>query len=177
MSKMFQSLYNKKNQKHVCQKGFTLIEILVVIGMIAILATIVIIAINPSRQFKQGRDTQRTSNINAILNAIGQRSADNKGAFSGLVGGTTQTCPNLSLGGSGALATGTAYSILNGAVSSSASEIDLSCLTPTYIATFPVDPTGASGADTGYDVTLDASGRVKISAPAAEIESSISVTR
>jgi len=54
------------------QEGFTLIEILVVIGMIALLAAIVIVAINPARQFAQGRNTQRTSNVNTILNAIGQ---------------------------------------------------------------------------------------------------------
>jgi len=61
--------------------GFTLIEILVVIGIIAILATIVLIAINPARQFRQAGNTQRTSNINAILNGIGQFVADNKGTF------------------------------------------------------------------------------------------------
>src|SRR5260221_2535429 len=66
-----------KNLK--ANQGFTLIEILVVIGMIASLATIVLIAINPARQFKQGRDTQRTSNVNAILNAVGQYIADTKG--------------------------------------------------------------------------------------------------
>ncbi|OGY58144.1 MAG: hypothetical protein A3C03_00200 [Candidatus Colwellbacteria bacterium RIFCSPHIGHO2_02_FULL_45_17] len=61
--------------------GFTLIEILVVIGIIAILAVIVLIAINPARQFAQARNTQRTSNVNAILNAIGQYTADHKGTL------------------------------------------------------------------------------------------------
>ena len=61
--------------------GFTLIEILVVIGIISILAAVVLIAINPARQFAQANDSQRTSNINAILNAIGQYMADNRGAL------------------------------------------------------------------------------------------------
>src|SRR3990170_1660617 len=69
--------------------GFTLIEILVVIGIIAILAVIVLIAINPARQFAQARNTQRTSNVNAILNAIGQYTADHKGDLpAGVVGAT-----------------------------------------------------------------------------------------
>ena len=71
-------------------KGFTLIEILVVIGIIAILATIAIIAINPARQFAQARNSQRYSNVESILNAIGQRVADNKGLFPVVTG-----CPAL----------------------------------------------------------------------------------
>jgi len=63
------------------EKAFTLIEILLVIGLIAILAAIVIIAINPARQFAQARDTQRANNIRAISDAIYQYVIDNKGEF------------------------------------------------------------------------------------------------
>ncbi len=61
------------------QKGFTLIELLVVIGILAILLAIVLIAINPAKQFGQANDTKRASDVNTILNAINQYMADNKG--------------------------------------------------------------------------------------------------
>src|SRR3989344_4530486 len=59
--------------------GFTLIELLVVIGILAILLSIVLIAINPARQFGQANDTKRTSAVTQILNAVGAYAADNKG--------------------------------------------------------------------------------------------------
>src|SRR5437667_9102880 len=61
------------------QKGFTLIELLVVIGILAILLAIVLIAINPARQFAQANNTKRNADVVAILNAISQYAADNKG--------------------------------------------------------------------------------------------------
>ncbi len=146
-------------------KGFTLIEILVVIGLIAVLAAIVIIAINPARQFALGRNSQRTSNTTTILNAIGQRIADGKGVFAGTftTNGTNYTCPTLTAG--------TTYNI-----SSAAGDIDLSCLTPTYIPTaIPFDPsaagahwTSAADYDTKYLVTVDAGGRYTVCAPTPE---------
>src|SRR3990167_4308182 len=68
------------NAKH----GFTLIELLVVIGILTVLLAIVLIAINPAKQFAQANNTQRRSDVNSILNAIHQYAADNKGIITAL---------------------------------------------------------------------------------------------
>ena len=147
------------------QGGFTLIEILVVIGIIAILAAVVIIAINPARQFAQARDSQRSSNVNAILNAVWQRMVDNKGVWSvdcGLGVGNDVTLPVA------ATQIGTAAGNINLAA----------CIVPTYLPSMVWDPTTGSATATGYTVARPASGRVTIEAPDTEIATpDISVTR
>ena len=149
------------------QKGFTLIELLVVIGILAILFSIVLIAINPSRQFGQANDTKRRSDTLQILNAIHQYGASNAG--------------NLPAGlpAAGAAAV---------EIASGAGNADICALiSPTYISALPVDSAvnngvaitdcaAVGGYTTGYEVAVDASGRVTVSAPNADTPP-ISVTR
>ena len=144
------------------RKGFTLIEILVVIGIIAILAAIVIIAINPAKQFAQARNTQRQAGVNTILNAIGQRLADNKGQFL-----ATTTC--------NALPINTPESPIHDAGTTMVSGIiNLSCLAPTYVAALPTDPDSTIVApDIGYTVSVNGTGRVTVCAPKSSGESAI----
>lgn len=64
----------KKYQKY--QKAFTLIEILIVIGLIAVLSTITIVAINPLKHFQDARNNERRSEITTLWNAINQWEID-----------------------------------------------------------------------------------------------------
>jgi len=156
---------NQKNKSSV-KKGFTLIELVVVIGILAVLLTIVLIAINPARQFAQANDAKRRSDVNAILNAVTQYAADKKGD---LPGGTyIPTTP-------------TAAKEITGDTDGLAF---CNLLVPTYISALPKDPSGAddqtlciAGFATGYKIIQDTNGRVTVSATAETPGVTISVTR
>jgi len=139
-------------------RGFTLIEILVVIGMLAILTTVVLVAVNPLRQFAQARNAQRQANVATILNAVSNRMADTRGLFE------SASCD--------ALPTEVATEI-------SSESYDLRpCLVPTYLSELPIDPsTGSSYCtaieclgdySTEYTVKQDSgASRITVCAPGA----------
>lgn len=145
-------------------RGFTLIELLVVIGILAVLLAITLIAINPARQFSQANNTKRSSDVNAILNAVGQYAADNKGALPTGIDSTVRTITDS----------------VNGADICDA-------LVPQYIAALPVDPLTNNGTpitdctaayDTNYTITRSATdNRLTVTAPAVELGQTIAVTR
>ena len=58
------------------RSGFTLVELLVVIAVIAILAAVVILIINPAELLKRGRDTTRLSDMDNLQKAISTALAD-----------------------------------------------------------------------------------------------------
>jgi len=70
---MFKKLLKNKEKE---QKGFTLVELLVVMAIIAVLVTLIITAINIAR--RASRDTQRRNNANSIKAALEDNYSRNK---------------------------------------------------------------------------------------------------
>ena len=61
--------------------GFSLVELLMALAIVGVLAGLVIIAINPTKQMADARNTQRKFDVHSILNAFGQYSVDSGGFF------------------------------------------------------------------------------------------------
>jgi prepilin-type N-terminal cleavage/methylation domain-containing protein len=141
-------------------RGFTLLEILLVVAAIAILAGIVILAINPTKQLGDTRNAQRRADVNTILNAVYQYAIDNSGTIPASI-------------------TTTATAICKTGAASCTGLIDLSVLTAAekYLTSIPFDPTGSTVTSAGYTILKTANGRITVSAPSAEQGVTISATR
>jgi type II secretion system protein G len=137
---------NIKRQK----KGFTLLEILLVIAAIGILAAIVLVAINPNRQISQVRNADRRSDVNTLYKALEQYLIDNKEYPAGIDETKRDVC-------------------INGNTPPNC--VDLGVLVPDYIASIPTDPSGVA-----YKVYKNSeNSRIGVEAPGAELSQSISI--
>ena len=52
------------------KKGFTLVELLVVIAVIAVLAAVTVVAVNPAKKLAQARDAARKSSLQQIVTSL-----------------------------------------------------------------------------------------------------------
>ena len=150
--------------KNKTVKGFTLIEILVVVALIAILTAITFIAINPNKIFQDARNTTRRADIAEILSAVTQyTSKQSKSLLDFTVAGASLAIPTCG---------GTAVVI--GPAANPATFVNLTTIlvdTEDLIVGIPIDPSYSSAnlatLGTGYTICKTGT-RVQIDAPGAE---------
>ena len=151
------------------KKGFTLIELLIVIAIIAIIAGMVFVALNPLQRFKDARDSRRWGDVSSILSAVKINQVDKKGLYipeieampvdTGQVIGTAPAgcaCGNLGVLGC----------------------VNLSNLaTGGYLASVPLDPKNGTAANTGYYLVKMSNGTIRVGACAPEAAGAIEASR
>jgi prepilin-type N-terminal cleavage/methylation domain-containing protein len=152
-------------------KGFTLLEVLLVVAIIAILAGIVIIAINPGKNLGDSRNSQRSADVNTVLNGTYQYILDNNGNL-----------PPVGARTGAVVITTTPTEVCATVPTSCAGLVDLAALTLNgkYLVAIPKDPSCPTGCNingTGYTIAKDANGRLIVTAMNPEQGKTISVTK
>jgi type IV pilus assembly protein PilA len=143
------------------KKGFTLLEVLLVVAIIAILAGIVIVALNPGKQLGDTRNSQRKADVNTILSAVYQYSIDNNGNLPASI--PTIVAP-------ADCSTTATNEVCKQGSASCTGFVDLSvvALNQKYLTAIPTDPSGTATSGSGYFIGKSANGRVTVCAPARE---------
>ena len=150
------------------ESGFTLIEILVTISIIGILASVLIVAVNPAHQFAKARDAERETDLIGILSAVMQYSSEHSGALP-----DTDGDPDTSNFPTTATCIGTDVGCFNLAGAGDTGEE----IVPVYLYEFPMDPQTGTAGNTGYTIYVDANGHLIATATPEASEDPIVVAR
>lgn len=161
-------------------KGFTLIELLIVIGIIAVLAAIIFVAVDPARRLAEARNAQRWSSVNSILNAVLKYTVDNAGILPNTPVAIDNDAATVQLIGENSGGTACNAVICTGQIVAPAncfvtgSDSDLVDI---YLASIPQDPSTGSADDTRYYINKSPAGRITVGACDPERGITISVSR
>jgi type IV pilus assembly protein PilA len=164
---------NRKNNQ-----GFTLIELLIVVAIIAIIAGIIFVALNPLKRFQDSRDARRISDIETLLAAIKTNQVDRGGSYIDEIELLTDGEVNMI----GTDTTGCDLTCTT-AVTSSNNCVDLTPLADSgYFGTVPISPNGVNTSawtaeKTGYTLTKASNGIINIRACEYEGPVEISMSR
>ncbi len=167
-------------KKQIAPSGFTLIELLIVIAILAIISSVVFVALNPQARFQDARNAQRWTDVNAILAAIKLYQVDHDGQFPSAI-------QNLTADYYYQIGTGDSCNdtCSNPTVVLRTECVDLTDLVDDkYLPSIPIDPSasGASEDETRYYLSKKTGGIITVGACSEEKGSNsstpnISVTR
>jgi len=146
------------------REGFTLIELLIVIGVIAILAGIIYVAVDPARRLAEARNAERWSSANAVLNAVLKYTVDQAGqlpATATAIDNAAGTVQIIGEGGAACPVTCSGETVAPTNCFVSGLDTDL---VDNYLAAIPQDPSNGSANDTRYFINKSANGRITVGA-------------
>ena len=137
-------------------KGFTLIELIIVIAIIALLAAATFVAVDPAKRIGKAQDAQRWQDITAIADAYYKYVVDNTGSYvTTTADGTSYYIIHTADGGD------TDPASCPGTSTSLTLPVDLHGLVSAgYIGDIPDDPGGTDNTSTDYFFYKDATGKV-----------------
>lgn len=158
-------------------RGFTLIELIIVIAIIAILVGIVFVALDPATRFQDARDSVRTNDVQKILSAIKVDQIDNgKNYLKAIESTVTDDVYMITTGMKNGCDNSNVYCDTN--VTGDTNCVNLSGLVQEgYLDSVPISPQGnvvwdKANADndvgTGYTITKTSTGSVIVRACESE---------
>ncbi len=169
--------------RSTAKKGFTLIELIIVVAIIGLLAAALFVAIDPAKRVGDARDARRYADVTSILNAILQYTVD--------ASGLPTPVANMTPGQYYVIAQGQGQKT-DGSTSDNADCLELdgaagaqtiygqvnlwTAITDKYLATMPVDPLNTASS-TGYYIKKSAANRIAVGACTHYKSGSIEVQR
>ena len=130
------------------KKGFTLLELLIVIGILAILSTTMLLVINPAEMLRKARDSQRISDLNTLKTAISVYLVDVASPNIGLTNQTYSHVASVNCGAPWSTASATTTQYIDGTGWIPINFTNISGGSP--ISNLPIDPNPtASNANPG----------------------------
>lgn len=154
--------------KHKKGAGFTLIELLIVIGIIAILAAIIFVAVDPARRLSEARNAERWGSVNAILNGVLKYTVDNAGSLPATATAVDSDASTVQIIGEGTVCIGLTCD--NGTDSHTVASSNCfvtgldTDLVDQYLSSMPTDPSTGTTDNTQYYIDKSANGRITVGA-------------